>query len=203
MMRPRRLILLTSFGVACASSAHLDIGPVPSSVTANARIDYYDVTASNLAELRQGMRLQGPMIDGRRWTAQTHWQLRWTWTTDPRSVGGCSLRKVHVYIETVVTFPRWQPTAAPDSAMQAWWEQMNVGLVEHERGHALLAVKAAGDIARELEGMSGGSCEGLAVRANTLGQARVREMNMRQVVYDDTTRHGAIQIQRAVRLREP
>src|SRR5213596_3733587 len=125
---------------ACASNtAHLDVGVVPLNVSVESRIEYYDVTAANLAELRRGLREQGPRWEGRRWDAVTQAQYRWTYQL--RSGGtGCRLSDARVYVRTIVTFPRWNASAAPDSATLAWWEQFNAGLVEHERGHALIAV---------------------------------------------------------------
>jgi predicted secreted Zn-dependent protease len=188
---------------ACGGhSRYLDVGSVPPGVTVQARIDYYDVTAATLAELRRGMAELGPRLEGRRWQAAAQSRLRWTWKYG-RSGIGCRLDHVRVHVETVVTFPRWNPTAEPDSATLEWWQQFNAGLVEHERGHAQISVKTAGDIVRELEGMTHPQCDLLGNQASAAANRHMRQSQTRQTQYDRTTRHGATQIQQAGRLRAP
>jgi predicted secreted Zn-dependent protease len=197
------MVSLALVFAACARhSARLDVGPTPPGVTVEASIQYYDVTAASLAELRRGMVQLGPRWQGRQYTAVTQSQLRWTFQTAPRGAG-CELRKVRVYVQTVVTFPRWNPTAEPDSATMAWWQQLNAGLVEHELGHAQLSVRTAGDIARDLERLTSARCDALTTQANAMGQRYLLSSQRKQNEYDAATRHGATQIEQAGRLRAP
>ena len=135
---------------ACGAHTRLRLDPVPPGVIVDASIQFYDVTAATLAELRRGMVQQGPRWEGRAWQAVTMSHFRWTYQYRQSGVN-CELRRVRVEVKTIVTFPRWNPTAPPDSATLDWWQQLNAGLMEHERGHALLSVKTAGEIARTLE----------------------------------------------------
>lgn len=185
------------------NAARLDVGPVPPGVTVNATIQYYDVTGASLAEVRREMAMQGPRADGRRWSAATSSHFKWTFRYGQPTPSVCELKHVRVAVETVVQYPRWSPSAEPDSALMEWWRQFNAGLVEHERGHAVLAVKVAGEIARELEGKSHVRCDRLGSEANAIAQRMVRQNQARQAAYDTETRHGATQIQQAGRLREP
>jgi predicted secreted Zn-dependent protease len=171
-------------------------------VTVESHIIYYDVTAATLAEIRRGIYQGGPRSQGRTWGAVTRWRL--TWTSQSTSVGlnSCELRRVRVRVQTNMTFPRWNPTAEPDSALLEWWQQFNTGLAEHERGHALLAVRGAGEVARSLEGLHT-MCSTLNGQANTLFREHVLAINKKQEDYDFTTRHGATQIQAVRRLAEP
>jgi predicted secreted Zn-dependent protease len=106
-------------------------------------------------------------------------------------------------VSALVDFPRWNPTAYPDSALLAWWEQFNSGLAEHERGHAVIALEGGRQIARALEGLSGGLCDALGVRANEIGRRHLNETVALQQKYDSESRHGQRQILQAMRLRDP
>lgn len=205
MIVSRALCLATSalLGAGCATTPRLAVGPAPPGVSVDARLQYYDISAASLTEIQRAMARQGVRVDGRTWSAVTNWHVSWTYQANPRGVGGCELHHVRVNVKAVVTFPRWNPTASPDSAMLAWWEQFNSGLAEHERGHALLAVEAGKEISRELEGLSGGMCDALARRANEIGNRYVSVTIRKQEQYDRETSHGVTQIRQAGRLREP
>ncbi len=190
---------LAGAALACSSaSGPLDLGPAPIGVQVYTRMHYYDVSATTLAELREQMREHGPRTGGRQFTAVTNWNLRWRYEFDASGIS-CELRKVHVRVEATVTYPRWTPQGEPDPALKAWWDQMDAGLKEHERGHAQIAVNGAGDIVKAVQGMTGGRCDALSVRASEVAHRHFAMMRERQVAYDLETRHGATQIQQVGR----
>jgi len=186
----------------CYRSPALDLGPIPAGVTVESHLTYYDVTAGTLNDIRRGIREEGPRSQGRRWGAVTRWRLAWTSQTTPVGMGMCELRRVHIKVMTDIQFPRWNPTADPDSALLAWWQQYNTGLAEHERGHALLAVRYAGELVQRLESLHA-LCAGVHTQATTLFNERVMALNAEQERYDYATRHGATQIQAVRRLTDP
>jgi predicted secreted Zn-dependent protease len=188
--------------LGCYATPPLELGPKPAGVSVEARLEYYDVNAATLAEIRRAMQQSGPRVQGRAWSAVTMWRYHWSYQYDSRGTL-CALRNVRVRMVTTIQFPRWNPTAEPDSALVEWWHQMNAGLAEHERGHAQLAMKTAGEIVQALDGMMGGRCPALGEQANAAGRRIVDAGNRRQSEYDATTRHGATQIQQARRLRDP
>lgn len=197
----RRLITwaLAGASLACSSaSGPLDLGPAPMGVLVYSRMQYYDVSAATLGALRTQMRERGPRTGGQQFTAVTNWNIRWRYELDARG-SSCELRKAHVRVEATVTYPRWTPQGVPDPALLAWWNQMDAGLKEHERGHAQIAVNGAGAIARAVQGMTGGRCDALSERANEVAERHSSMMGERQVAYDLETRHGDTQIQEAGR----
>ena len=194
-------LLASGIVTACASNVSLlKLGTMPAGVTMDARVQYYDVSAASLNELRMGMVRGGPRVQGRAWQAATQTTFRWTYQFDRQGLA-CGLRRVRVQLRTNVIFPRWHPTAEPDSALVEWWHQLNAGLMEHERGHAMISVETARTIVRELEGLYGANCDALAATANAIGQRLLRSSQESQEQYDRTTQHGALQIERARRLR--
>lgn len=203
MERGVALAVGACFVAGCATTPRLAVGPAPPGVSVDARLQYYDISAASLAEIRQGIARQGPRLDGRIHSAVTHWRLSWKWQYHSRGVGGCELRDVNVHVSALVDFPRWNPTAHPDSALLAWWEQFNSGLAEHERGHAVIALEGGRRIARALQGLGGGACDALGLRANEIARRHFNETTTLQKKYDSESRHGQSQILQAMRLREP
>lgn len=196
------LALAAAGASACWTTPNVDLGPSPPGVIVEARLHYYDVTAGTLSEIRRALAVEGPRSGGRAWAAVTSWRLNWTYQY-VRGNLGCEIHHVKVRVITAITFPRWNPTSQPDSALAALWYQYNAGLAEHERGHAQLAVQSAGEIVQQLEGMSGGLCNALDTSANAVGQRVMAVMRTKQLEYDQTTRHGATQITQATRLQAP
>jgi len=199
-MRSATVVIL-AVTTAC-SHPNVDLGPTPPGVSVQATVAYYDITANTLAEVRSALANEGPTSQGRRWAATTSWRMQWSYQSR-RGDTGCEISHAHAQVTTTITFPRWSPSGPPDSALAVWWNQFNAGLGEHERGHAQLAVKTAGQLVKELDGMSGGQCDALGERASQLGRRLNSAMQTLQIEYDQTTRHGATQIQKATRLQNP
>ena len=200
---PACTVLAIALVPTACTNPRLDLGPAPAGVTVDARIQYYDVTANSLSEIRRAMALEGPRgSEGRRWAAVTSWRMAWTYRYARRGAG-CEIERTQVRVTTVITFPRWNPSTQPDSALTDWWYQYNAGLAQHERGHAQLAVKAAGQVVSELNGMPGGLCDSLGTRANERGRQINTAMQRLQSEYDAETVHGRTQILQATRLQTP
>ena len=195
--------LLPTVVIACSSQSRIDLGPVPAGVVVEAQLQYYDVSAASLSELRRMMAQLGPRWEGRSYQAVTESRFQWAFLTDHTGPQLCEPSRVRVTVATTMTFPRWNPSAEPDSATLEWWHQLNAGLMEHERGHAQLSVKTAGSIARTLEDMSAVPCDELRLRVSNAGQKHIELERREQIEYDRVTRHGATQIERASRLRSP
>jgi predicted secreted Zn-dependent protease len=200
-VRTAALTILVA-AAACFTHPNVDLGPTPPGVSVQATVAYYDVTANSLADLRRALAQEGPSSQGRRWAAITSWRLAWTYQTRRGSLG-CEIERTHVRVTTNITFPRWNPTSPPDSSLTAWWDQFNAGLAEHERGHAQLAVKAAGQIVKTFDGMSGSRCDALQQRATDVGTRLSSAMQSEQAEYDAATRHGQTQILKVTRLQTP
>lgn len=187
---------------ACASSPAFDLGTPPRGVDVDSRLQHYDVTAASLQEIRRAIQQRGPRLGNRTWGAATTWNYSWSYQYERHGVA-CELRRVVVRVRTSVTLPRWTPTAEPDSALSAWWQQYSTGLTQHEHGHAIRAVDFAGEMARALEGMIASSCDALGRQARAEFERRLEAANARQREYDRSTMHGATQIQQVRQLNEP
>jgi predicted secreted Zn-dependent protease len=194
--------LCAILAAACYRTPTVDVGPVPAGVTVDAKLRYYDISAASVAEINRAIGRLGPRDRGRSWGATTTWRLDWTYQTARVGLAGCEARRALVHVRTETTFPRWTPTSEPDSALLVWWQQFSAGLAEHERGHAVLAVQAAGVLAKEIDGQQA-ICGQLGGQVNAIAQKRILAVTREQEMYDFTTRHGATQIRAARQLQEP
>ena len=193
--------LLLVAGQACASAPRVEglaVGQLPPGVTVEAPIRHYTVTPSSVAELRRAFQEGGPQVDGRRFAGSTTWRLQWRWEYDGGMLPRCALRNPTVRVVAEVTMPEWRPDGEADEATKLWWRRFSEGLMTHERGHAQLAVAAAGDLHRALGRLDGGSCASLGERASSVARQHLAALAERQAAYDRETRNGATQIQAAL-----
>jgi predicted secreted Zn-dependent protease len=183
----------TAFIAACASAPPVDVGRLPPDVDVVSHMRYYPLSAATVQELRMEMRTAGPFADGRRWAGATQARTRWTFRHLRRGMT-CMLHDVRVVVAVEMRLPRWEPTAPPDSATQAWWDDFSARLLEHERGHVRIAVDGAREIAETLRPLEGSvSCDALTMRANGAAQLILVRSRERQAEYDRITQHGAHQ----------
>jgi predicted secreted Zn-dependent protease len=194
--------LCAILAAACYRAPTVDVGPIPAGVTVDAKLRYYAISAASVAEINRAIGRLGPRDRGRTWGATTTWRLDWTYQTARAGLAGCEARRALVHVRTETIFPRWTPTTEPDSALLVWWQQFSAGLAEHERGHAVLAVQAAGVLANEIDGQQA-ICGQLGGQVNAIAQKRILAVTREQEMYDFTTRHGATQIRAARQLQEP
>ena len=200
-----RRILVAALGIAtfagCRHRPVVDVGRPPEGVSVETKIQYYDVPAASVAEIRRAVLRFGPRFEGRVWESVTTSNFEWTFRQQ-RSIDSCNVTRAKVNVKSVIVFPRWAPSAPPDSAALEWWHQEQAGLVEHEKGHVLIAVRTASEIVREL-GATTVACDDLKKVVDEKAQTLIKETKARQAAYDAATRHGATQIQQAGRLKEP
>lgn len=175
----------------------MDLGRAPAGVRVLAPLRTYPVTSTTVAEARAEMRQAGPSFEGRRFNGGTQWRITWRYQLRP-GAGACRFSDVRVQLEASITMPEWRPAADVDEEVKRWWRGYHAGLLHHERGHALLAVETAADIARELRRKVAPSCQELAAESERQGRRMLDELRSRQRAYDRETRHGATQIEAAL-----
>lgn len=194
---------------ACASrptapatiAPSLELGKAPPGVRVTVTYKTYPITASTLREMRQAIASSGPMSGGRRWDGVTSASVRWYYRFDS-SPTRCLLRDQRTEVDVRITMPEWRPDAEADEDTKLWWARYHAALMEHERGHGRLAVEAAVEILRQLGRLPASTrCDEVSTRANQLGMTQVQLLRARQAEYDRETRHGALQIREATRLR--
>ena len=137
------------------------------------RLEWYWVTGATREQIGTAIRVLGPKRGGRTYAAHTDWVIDWS----PKKVS----------VDVVMTLPRWLAATYPGE-LKSTWDAYVEGLLDHERGHREIAVRAAHAI-RDVEGRSDlhASADAMVEIERILEQARVEERE-----YDELTRHGEI-----------
>jgi len=157
----------------------------------------YPITATTLREIRTMLAQQGQAIAGRRFAGSTHWAIRWQYRYERRTLA-CTLDP-RVELTITITMPEWLPDRETDEDTKTWWRRYHAALLEHELGHARLAIDGAERVARHLaDTPARSSCDVVGREANERGSAGVAALRERQAAYDTETRHGADLIGRAL-----
>ena len=194
------LLLAVVEGASCAGGSRTpapDVGSGTFNVLVSAPVTRYPVTAASVREIREQIRRDGPRANGRAWDGATEWSIRWNFRTVNPMRADCRVEDVRVEVRARITTPEWVPDVEADEATKVWWRRYEAALMEHEAGHARLAVAAGNEIQRSLERMRG-DCRRLADEANAVGRRILDRMRRQQADFDAETRHGAIQIAAAV-----
>jgi len=155
--------------------------------------NYYSVTGATLPEIRQSVRQNRPWKERLDVDGLTEWRVTWQFGVMP-TPNACQCSSFGTQTAITITLPRWTaPTNAPDTIKQIW-RTYAAGLGQHEAGHAAIAVAAAADVRRRVQGAGGGKdCASLKQRINDLGRQVIEEHRKRDKEYDEQTQHGATQ----------
>ena len=155
--------------------------------------NYYPVTGTTLSEVRQSIRRNRPWKDRFEHDAMTNWRVKWEFTTGPTATG-CQCRSFRTQTTIVVSMPGWiTSTNASDTARQLW-RQYVTALGRHEAGHAELALAAAAELHKRIQGLSEApDCRTLEKQIGDLCQSVIEDHRKRDRAYDEKTHHGADQ----------
>lgn len=155
----------------------------------------YQVTGSNLQELRQMINRNGPVNsdDGKHYDGLTEWSLTWDYQLKRRGkvwiVSGRS-----VIIDIKVTTPRWTDFQATPGLLQIQWRAYRANLLRHEEGHVKIALRAAYAVDKYL-GTCGGSSSLEKLKSDIKKNTQLLLKQYRKIDrnYDQHTRHGTTQ----------
>jgi predicted secreted Zn-dependent protease len=186
-----------------ASAERPDIGHGRFGVTVIAPVTRYPVTATSLGEIQSEIRQNGPRIDGKQWAGVTRYSMRWNYMARPNPLTGCELRDIRIELTAAITMPEWRPEEEADDATKFWWRRFERGLMDHEAGHARLAVDSANRLRDALARLRAGDCNALHREAGAIAQQHHERLRIAQERYDAETRHGGTQITASLRADAP
>jgi predicted secreted Zn-dependent protease len=185
--RPRSLAgAFCSMALACAAHAE----PIPEPRVEEV-VTTYEIRGTNARELTQQMITLGPAVDdGRRFAANTRWNVRWTYPY-ARNAHGCTTGPVRADVTVKIVLPHWIPVR---TGLEAEWKRFSRALLEHEQGHRDIGVEAAREIAAALARIDAQpTCEALEELADSTGELLLQEARRRDKRYDRKTNHGESQ----------
>lgn len=156
------------------------------------RMEHYDVFGTSLPTLRRDMGAKAVATrGGGRHTARTTWDLRWRYASSRETAFGCVPVGVQVFLDVVVTFPRWQDsTRAESDSLREEWGRFTKVLLEHEANHADIAIGAVNRLSQNLRRVRAPVCPALYGEMLQVGQRSTDEMRASNENYDRSTMHG-------------
>jgi predicted secreted Zn-dependent protease len=153
---------------------------------------YYDIEGLSRMDLAAALREHGPTIHGRQFFGLTEWEM----SAGYRPVegeSGCAIDDLTIEVSVTTHLPRWSRAAAAPSSLRSAWDRFVAALDQHERGHRVLAERAAETVRHRLLVLSAPTCDRLDVRARQEMSVVMQEYERRQLAYDAETGHGRTQ----------
>jgi predicted secreted Zn-dependent protease len=157
---------------------------------------FYDVTGRTEQALLRDLTQRGPRVGAARRFGRTAWTARWeiAYARPPAgSDAPCRMRRADVYLDVVVTLPRWDAPDEAPAALQRDWASFTDALASHEREHRESIVSAGRRMVRALEKLQAPSCTALKEKAGAKARAIIEEARAYNRRFDERTDHGRTQ----------
>jgi len=156
--------------------------------------ELYEVTGCGEIELRDQMTRQGTAwSDGKKYDSVTSWHVTWDYE-HYRSLQSCSTEAFQATAEITIRYPRWVRTDDAPQELADKWDGYLASLIEHEKGHSDMVVKAVEDLTRAVALLPAApTCAELDLLVRSLCHKRMAKLNDEAKEYDAATLHGAEQ----------
>jgi predicted secreted Zn-dependent protease len=150
--------------------------------------NFYAVTGTNFREIRQSIARARPWKDD--FDGDTRWRVAWNFNT-VQTANGCACTGFHTTTTLTITAPRWTPPAGVLPEVKEQWTRYFTNLLQHEAGHARLALDAASEIQKRISAVTAGpDCAQLRDTINQRAEKVVADYRAREAEYDRRTEHG-------------
>lgn len=154
---------------------------------------YYQINGVTPQEMREQMNQLGPFDHGKRYDANTTWNIRWRYQYSDTEAG-CKIENVRVSLDITYSLPEWNAYSTADTGLKEKWDKYLAKLRLHEGTHAANGEEAAGEIEYLLNNFPIlRNCQLLGVHANNKAQDIIKKTNERDIEYDNNTHHGLTQ----------
>lgn len=168
------------------------VAPRAGVVRARTAMVYYEVEGKSRAALAAALQAHGPDLHGRRFFGMTEWEVSAGYLPAKRA-SACAIDDLTVEVAIKTHLPRWNRSASVPESLSGAWSQFLRALVQHERGHRMLAEEAAEAIRHRLSAASASSCDRLDATAQRVMVSVMQEYESRNRAYDAETNHGRTQ----------
>ena len=150
--------------------------------------NYYSVTGANFREIRWSIAAARPWNDP--FDGDTRWTISWNFASSG-SAAGCSAISVSTATKITTTMPRWTPPPDVAPETKERWTRYYTNLLQHEVGHARIALAAATEMRQRLSTVgTQPNCEVLKAVINQRAANVVDDYRAREKEYDRRTNHG-------------
>ena len=180
MAQTKKKLLAAVTLVATATSAHAN-------VQADSSMKYYDVVGTTSAAIVASINSLGPLIDGKRSWAKTHWKVNVNYYYRADN-DGCRFTSVTTILNTEITMP--QLVTKVSGQTRKWFDASMKKLLDHELGHHNIALGTAEDVDAAFIKMRAATCKELLDNSNEVFNEWTKRGNESQANYDVVTKRG-------------
>lgn len=186
-----RFLALLLLGLAlCRTGRAEPLPPLAEGFRMTTRQASYDLQGNSIQALLAEKNEKGPLDNGKRFFAHTHWELHWNYRYEQKG-GSFVITTLSVTADIHYTMPRRiPPTGEPDRVAQPWARFIGA-LNTHEQGHAENGAqhgKALYALLRKPRVFA--SAQELKDFVATEGAKCLAEAKAADVEYDERTEHG-------------
>lgn len=179
---------------ALAGGAPDDRTPLaPAGVLLNDRVVTYPVRGRTVGEVWRAMTAAAPTATGTAYHGRNDFALSWQWRTAAGTGLGCELRDPRVSVTSQITVPTLVPDSAAEPRLVERWAAYDAALRRHERGHEVIAARAAGDLVHALRRVRTAGCLAADSEGDRTARAALTALQAAERAYDDSTGHGRTQ----------
>lgn len=158
------------------------------------RFSHYSIEPNSIEQIKLELRKKSPVSkESQLYHGGTQWQL--TPKFGLQKVNNlCQLADIQVSLDGVFTLPKMTNRTTAPQAIQDAFDMYYTSLLEHERGHQDLWLKAGQEIERTLKTMPPHfQCQQLKRQATSRVSEIVEHYQQQNKLYDSSTGHGRTQ----------
>lgn len=150
---------------------------------------WYDVAGTSFADWLPSMR-DGAMSSGVQppYFSETDWEVHWAYSLARPDRDACTLTLPIVTLTVRFVMPRLAAGGTPADSDARAWARFSEGLWEHERGHAIIAMRAAMEGADIMRRFRVPTCAGLSMQVDELMQSVMERYLDAERRYDEGNR---------------
>jgi predicted secreted Zn-dependent protease len=153
----------------------------------------YQIHGATAEEMREQMNQIGPIVQGKKFDADTEWQLKWHFDYQPDDKF-CVVTGEEVVLSLVYHLPFWLNEKEAQAGLQKKWNYYLRNLRIHEKGHAKNGENAAAEVEAMLKNLAPMvNCQLLEQMAHERAQQIIEARHAWDRAYDQETQHGALQ----------
>ncbi|MGY5453095.1 DUF922 domain-containing protein [Agarivorans sp. MS3-6] len=153
------------------------------------RIEYYDVGAHDMGQLRAQINNQGPEKQGRRYSIAAEYSFTWTARVQVRDQR-CEALEPDLELTADLIMPRWiSQSKAEFGAQQSWISYIAAAQQYHQQITRLIE-QSAGRFVQQTRGLNAPECEKLEALINAKGRAALANAQQKIRTYQRKTRYG-------------
>ncbi|WP_432453468.1 MULTISPECIES: DUF922 domain-containing protein [unclassified Agarivorans] len=163
--------------------------PVVHAASVQSEIEYYDVNAGDLKQLRAQLMSEGPLKRGHHYSISGQYLFNWTPKVARRNAR-CESLSPELLLRAELIMPRWISQSKADFATQQSWISYIAAAQQYHQKIAWLIEQSAERFVQQTKGLSAAGCQQLEALINAKGRAALANARQKIRTYQRQTAYG-------------